>query len=160
MSKRQIDTAATVTWLKPVAFLSIVGLLDAAYLTYKHFSGEFVGCSMQSGCDEVLNGPFSTIGDIPLALIGVVYYATVFLSCLALSRFVTPARSLRLLTGIGFLASCSFLYLQLSVIKAICEYCMISFAASTLMFLIMMIGAGASPAAKSNLVVDRTKAKH
>jgi uncharacterized membrane protein len=136
----RFNTTAFSTGLAAVAFLSFAGLLDAAYLTYKHFSGEYVGCAMQSGCDEVLNGPLSTIGDVPLALLGVIYYAGILLLCLVLRRFNLSPWNLGLVTSVGFLSSCYFLYLQLSVIKAICEYCVVSFAISSLIFLIAMIG--------------------
>jgi dihydroorotate dehydrogenase subfamily 2 len=78
---------------------------------------------------------------IPLALFGVVYYASVFLS--ALYFYTTAKRSalyiVIVFTPLGFFASLYFVYLQLVVIGAICFYCMISALTSTLLFLITQL---------------------
>lgn len=130
--KNWVPTSA----LWPIVFVALVGLVDAAYLTFTHYSGESVMCTVQSGCDEVLGSPFSTIGDIPIALFGALYYATMIgLGVMAARGSATANSLLKWLSLSAFAVSCYLVYLQLFVIHAICQYCMVSFGACTLLFL-------------------------
>lgn len=148
-------------WLLPIAALAAIGLLDAAYLTYKHYAGGLVGCSAEAGCDDVLNSPFATIGDVPVALIGVCYYALVI--GLAVSVGSGSAKSkvlLKSLSMAGMAASCYFVYLQLAVVNAICEYCMLSVGVTSILLLMIWLGrrpkaiwSGARPVPRKNYVV-------
>jgi len=128
-----------------ILVLSLVGFADSAYLTVKHFTGGPLNCSVFHECEKVTTSPYATVGGVPLALLGASYYLVVFLLTMA---YVDLGKSGLLrwtsrLTLVGFLASIYFVYLQLFVIRAICPYCMISAAASTLLFglgLIVLFG--------------------
>ena len=104
-----------------IAFLviSFIGFLDATYLTAKHYLGTPLPCSFFTGCDTVTKSVYSTIGPIPVALLGALYYFTLF--ALAAGFFGFGARKMLLLaarlTPIGILASLWFLILQLFIIK-------------------------------------------
>jgi uncharacterized membrane protein len=121
-----------------LAFLivSVVGFLDATYLTAKHYLGEVPTCSILEGCEKVLISSYATLGGVPVALPGAVYYLVIFLSLVA--YLDTPRRSIlrftAYLTFFGFLASLGFIYLQLFVLRAICLYCMASAASSIVLF--------------------------
>jgi uncharacterized membrane protein len=120
------------------AFLgvSLLGFLDATYLTIKYYQDVAPTCSLIKGCEEVTTSRYATIEGIPVALLGAIYYLSIFLLTVAYLDtkreriFNFAARS----TSIGFLASLWFVYLQLFVIKAICIYCMVSAATSTVLF--------------------------
>lgn len=120
-------------------FLIIAGLgfLDALYLAVEHFMGAIPPCSIVSGCEEVLTSSFATVGGVPLALLGALYYLSVLV--LAIVFFDTKrARVLRFvawMTTIGFFVSLGLVYLQLFVLDAICLYCMGSALSSTLLFI-------------------------
>src|SRR5829696_9199429 len=60
------------------ALLALVGLADAIYLTVEHLAGRSVRCTITSGCEEVLNSAYATVGGVPLAALGAVAYFTVF----------------------------------------------------------------------------------
>lgn len=118
-----------------VRLLALVGILDAGYLTWTHFQGQAPVCAI-AGCEIVLTSSFATIGLIPVALLGLFYYLAVF----GLSWWVKKPLGLFLLlvlTSAGLLASFYFVYLQLYVIRAICQYCMLSAFISLLNFLIV-----------------------
>jgi len=51
------------------AFVSLIGLADAIYLTVEHLSGASVRCTL-SGCSEVLSSPYATVRGIPLQQLG------------------------------------------------------------------------------------------
>lgn len=117
--------------------VSFIGFLDASYLTVAHYGGIDLTCTILKGCEEVTTSEYSVIFGVPLALLGVFYYLTVLL--LSLIYFDTKNRFILKiippLTVAGLFASAWFVYLQLFVIKAICEYCMISAATSTTLFI-------------------------
>lgn len=119
-----------------ILLLSAIGFLDASYLAAKHYQGASVICSILAGCDKVTASVYATIGDVPVALLGVLYYAAIFLLGMwyAYSQQKDILDFAAKFTVVGFLMSVWFVYLQLAVIKAICFYCMISAATSTLLF--------------------------
>lgn len=121
--------------------ISFLGFLDASYLTIAHYTGLALRCSVFTGCEQVTTSPYSVIFGVPLALLGMFYYLTMLL--LTFFYFDSKKESLPKLIAwlscAGFLATIWFVYLQLFVIKAICEYCMISATTSTLLFILGLI---------------------
>lgn len=121
--------------------IAFIGFLDSTYLAAKHYQGAPVICSVLEGCDKVTGSQYATIGSIPVALLGVVYYFGILFLAL-ISLFSKDGEKyfnlLIFIAPIGFLASLWFVYLQIFVIKAICFYCMISAASSTLIFLMAL----------------------
>lgn len=119
------------------ATVSFIGFLDATYLTALHYLNVIPPCIVTSGCETVLTSEYNTLfGIIPNALLGSLYYLTLFILAIISLEFA-QRRALALtalLTPIGFLMSAYFVYLQLFVLKAICFYCMVSAAASMILF--------------------------
>ncbi len=110
-----------------VAFVSLIGLGDSIYLTVEHLSGRSVRCTIVAGCSEVLSSPYASIRGIPLALIGAVAYFTVFsLATLAAFGYELAGRLLAVVVGVMFLTTLWLLYLQGFVIKAFCQFCLLS----------------------------------
>ncbi len=125
-----------------IAFLIIaaIGLLDASYLTTKHYLGGPLPCLTGGSCIAVTSSEYSSILGLPVALLGAIYYLSVLILTLAYfeSGSSAPLKLAAQITIIGLLASLYFVSLQLFVIKAICIYCMISATTSTLLFLISL----------------------
>ncbi|OGF63378.1 hypothetical protein A2926_03965 [Candidatus Giovannonibacteria bacterium RIFCSPLOWO2_01_FULL_44_40] len=129
--------------LKTLFFLalSLIGFLDSAYISAKHYLGTPVACSIFEGCEKVLTSQYATIAGVPVALSGAFYYLTVFVLVVLYldtggKRFLLAAAHL---TIAGFLASLWFVYLQLFVIGAICVYCIISAITSTALFMLGLL---------------------
>lgn len=124
-------------WLLSVFIsLSFLGFLDALYLTVSHYAGAAPACGVFDGCAVVAASAYAAIGGVPLALLGVIYYFSIFLLFLDY-LWRGNKRSVRLavgLAGAGFLISLYFLYLQIYVIEAICLYCVASAIISTAIF--------------------------
>lgn len=118
--------------------ISFIGFIDATYLTVAHYKGSSLSCGLTGGCDKVTNSEFSKIFGIPIALGGSLYYLTIFL--LSVAYIDSKKRKILTiippLTAIGFLASLYFVYLQIFVIEAICQYCMLSAITSTTLFVL------------------------
>jgi uncharacterized membrane protein len=120
--------------------VSFFGFLDATYLTAQHYLGTIPPCVIATGCETVLTSEHNTIGGIPVALLGAIYYFVLFLlAALSLDMKRGIIRFAVLLTPFGFLASLYFVYLQLFVIKEICFYCMVSAATSTALFILGLL---------------------
>lgn len=114
-----------------IIILGLVGFFDAAFLTVEHYLGAVPPCSVVNGCETVLTSSYATIGFVPVALFGAIYYAAIFLFALRANHIW-----LRRLTTIGFLATLYFLYLQFFVIQAICLYCLLSAVVTITIFVL------------------------
>lgn len=125
------------------AFLAIsfIGFLDASYLTVSHYTGAELSCSLTDGCGQVTSSEYSVIFGVPLALLGLLYYLSIFILSFLYLDIKKPEifEFIRPLTVAGLLASIWFVYLQLYVIEAICQYCMLSAITSTILFILGMI---------------------
>jgi len=109
------------------AVVSLVGLGDAIYLAIEHIAGRSVKCTIVSGCSEVLSSQYATIGGVPLAFVGALAYFTVFsLATLAAFEYKLAAGLLPVVVGLMFLTSLWLIYLQAFVIKAFCQFCLLS----------------------------------
>lgn len=121
--------------------LSLLGFLDASYLTLKYYQGEAPTCAFFKGCDIVTTSKYATIFGVSIALLGAIYYLALFiLSVLYLDtknpRFIKIGA---IIAGGGFLFSLWLIYLQLFVINALCIYCLVSALSSTALFLAGLI---------------------
>jgi uncharacterized membrane protein len=121
--------------------VSFLGFLDASYLTISHFTGADLNCSITNGCAQVTSSEYSVVFGVPVSLMGVLYYLSVFI--LSFLYFDIRRKEIfefiRPLTVAGFLSSAWFVYLQLFVIHAICQYCMASAITSTILFILGIV---------------------
>lgn len=128
------------------ALLSLIGLTDALYLTVQHVTGQSVQCTLVSGCSEVLSSSYAAVGSIPLAAIGAAAYFSAFsFATLAAFGYGKAARLLTALTIAMALVSLWLIYLQAFVIRAFCQFCLLS-AAVTFGLLILALIARRSTA--------------
>ncbi len=122
--------------------VSLIGLSDATYLTFKYYDNSAISCPVAGGgCDKVASSQYATISDVPIALLGVFYYLIVFVLVVLYLKFYRDEiiDLAAKFTIVGFLVSLWLVYLQLFVLKAICFYCMISALTSTLLFVIGLL---------------------
>lgn len=123
--------------------LAFGGLFDAFYLTIKHFSKEIPPCTINilGDCGQVLTSQYATVYGIPVALLGMFHYVAL-LTLLFISIYTKKKLFIRLAflsTSIGFVISLYLVFLQFVVIKAICQYCMISALFSFLIYFLIRI---------------------
>jgi uncharacterized membrane protein len=122
------------------ALLSLVGLVDALYLTVEHVTGQSVQCTITSGCSEVLSSSYAVVAGIPLAAIGAAAYFSVFsLATLAAFGYQVAKPLLLLLVAMMFLVSLWLVYLQAFVIREFCQYCLLSAAITTTLLVVVII---------------------
>ena len=128
VSVENTDFRTSTKWIYVVgAVLALVGLTDALYLTIQHLSGSSVPCSVTGGCEEVLTSSYAVLAGIPLAGIGAAAYFSAFsLSILAAFGYRSAAKLLLPLVGTMVLVSVWLFYLQAAVIRAFCQFCLLS----------------------------------
>lgn len=117
--------------------LALVGLGDTLYLSYFQYLNLIPSCAI-AGCDIVLTSAHSKFFGVPLSYIGLVYY--VYMLALAVLLAVEPrSRALRfgalVYTGVGLLYSLqAIFYVQMTLISAFCQYCVLSAVITLLLF--------------------------
>jgi uncharacterized membrane protein len=124
-----------------IQLLAVPGLLVAFYLLLYH-NGDLVNVCKPSGWDDCgkvsgPDAPYSAIGPIPVALIGLVGYALIFLVTWLKDWWPMldnySPEILVALTGFAFLFSLGLTGLELFVIQAICRFCVLSAVIITIM---------------------------
>ncbi len=108
--------------------LSVLGAMDAAYLTYAHLFGA-EACGAGSGCGEVMGSPYSKMMGIPLSTFGLgLYLAIVFTAWRALRREdrADAMHTALILAAVGAVPSLFLVYQQAIVIEAWCPFCLLS----------------------------------
>lgn len=110
------------------AAVALIGLADSGYLAVKHLRGDYVRCD--DDCSAVLGSKYAEIAGVPLAGVGAVAYAAVFVAALLAAIGYTGARRVVALFAIPMaVTSVGLIYLQGFVIHSFCKYCLLSAAA-------------------------------
>jgi uncharacterized membrane protein len=129
-----------------IQLLTVPGMLLAFYLLLYH-NGSLVDVCTASGwndCGKVSgpDAPYSAIGSIPVALIGLIGYASLFLLAWAKYWLETVEdylpEMLVGLTAVAFLFSLALTGLELFIIHAICRYCVVSAVITTVIFVLSL----------------------
>lgn len=121
-----------------ISFLAFLGFLDSTYLTILHYQNVFPPCSITHGCETVQTSQYATIGNIPVALLGSVYYLVLTVFSIIILQTTDKKLSAQLMKYLfflalaGFIASLIFFSLQAFVIRAFCQYCLLAELLSTL----------------------------
>jgi uncharacterized membrane protein len=127
-------------WHLWYGLLGLAGFSDALYLTFSHFRQHTLGCSILTGCDDVLTSEYSEIAGIPLALFGAAYY--LMLVAGAIACYQTGAKRwffvIFLINSLGFIISLVLVYVQWAVIQAFCQYCVLSAVITTVMLVLLL----------------------
>jgi uncharacterized membrane protein len=126
------------------ALLSLLGLLDAAYLALERVNGGPIACPVGGGCETVQSSAYALLFGIPVAFIGVAGYALLLVAAvLSLQGYKLGGISLNVLllglASIALLAGMYFMYLQVAVIGAICFWCAIAALLDLLIWLAAFI---------------------
>lgn len=118
--------------------IGVIGFVDSTYLTFAHYTGATLPCTIVRGCDTVTKSAYSVLFGIPVALLGAAYYLAIVISAIAYldTKREIFLRFISSVTIVGLLASAWFVFLQVAVIRALCIYCLVSATTSTLLFAI------------------------
>jgi uncharacterized membrane protein len=134
-------------WLAPLSLTwCVLGLLVAVYLTYEHYTGSTTLACPASGavdCAKVTSSAWSSILGIPVAPLGVVFFAVMLVLCRpSLLRRRSIALDVARLgfCGVGLLMALYLLWAELFQIHAICLWCTGVHILTLLLFVTLLFG--------------------
>jgi uncharacterized membrane protein len=129
-----------------IQLLAVPGMMVAYYLYLFHSGSLFTTCTVNDlfDCGQVSGpgAPYSSIGPIPVALIGLFGFAVIFLvvwlqDWIELVEDYLPELVIGIV-GLAFLFTLGLTALEFFVIHAFCQYCLYS-AAIVIVMLILAI---------------------
>jgi uncharacterized membrane protein len=133
-------------WIAGLA-LSITGLGLAGYLTYEHYtSSTSLSCPAGGGlvnCLKVTTSPYASIGSIPVALLGLVFFVAMAALQTRRAWATTSAavRCARLLWSIVGVTTVMWLvYAELFRLHAVCLWCTCVHIVAALLFIVTAFG--------------------
>ena len=115
--------------------LAVIGLGVAAYLTYVHYDGIEPVCGLGGDCEKVQTSEWADLAGVPVALLGLIGYASILVSLFVEREEALFAGALLSLAGFGF--SAYLTYRELFSIDAICPWCVFSAVIMTLLAIVM-----------------------
>jgi uncharacterized membrane protein len=137
-------------WLQfSTLVLSILGLADSGYQTYTHYTGTgLLGCSAKTdACVLVQTSSYAYVFGIPMALLGVVFFAFMIVMCsppawTSEKPVIRLARLVSVVIGILFVLY--LVFAEVVKLGRICPYCTSVHIITLLLFcLIVFDAAGA-----------------
>lgn len=144
----EVHVPAWAVWASLV--VCVLGLLDAAYLTFEHYTeSTTLACSESAtiNCLKVTTSSYADVFGIPFAVLGVVYFAGMGLLCLpaAWRRPGRPLRALRVAGAVvGVLTALYLVWVELFRLDAICLYCTGVHVLSFVLFVVVALGSAAA----------------
>ncbi len=131
---------------RAIAVLALLGALDATYLLLGKLgiTGGYV-CSVTGGCEVVNTSPYSEFLGIPVAAIGLLGYLAILIVALAAiqPRWLADRRPdilLGLLAGVAVAFSLYLTYVELFVLRAVCQWCIVSQLIIIVIFVLSLVG--------------------
>lgn len=132
---------------RAIAILALLGVLDSVYLLFAKLA--YIGglsCTISHGCDMVNSSSYSEVFGIPVSGIGLAGYLSLFVVALAGTqpRWLEDPRPdwlLSLLAGLAVGFTLYLSYVELFIIRAICQWCVVSQLLILAIFVLALIGA-------------------
>jgi uncharacterized membrane protein len=129
-----------------LGILAVAGLGVSGYLTSVRFAGDEPVCLVGGGCHTVQQSEYAELAGIPVAVLGIIGYATLLVAALLPGQLGRALGLFTALVSFGFSAWLTFA--ELFIIDAICIWCVTSAVLITLALVVTVaraLGAGASP---------------
>lgn len=105
--------------------IAALGVAVAGYLTYVHYAGLKPFCAGGGGgCERVQSSSYASLGAIPVAVLGLAGYVAITIALLVAGERARLAAAALAVSGFGF--SAYLTYLELFVVRAICQWCVAS----------------------------------
>lgn len=106
-----------------IALVAVAGIALAAYILYTRETGGRLVCST-SGCATVQSSRYAEIFGVPVAALGLVAYVWLLLTSWPRTELARAGQTAVALAACAF--STYLVFVQLHVIGAICELCLVS----------------------------------
>ncbi len=127
------------------AVIAALGAATTAYLLYVRQTGGTLVCST-GGCETVQSSSYAEVWGLPVAALGLVGFLGLLVTALARGDLARLSQATLALTAFAF--SAYLLYIQLAVIDAICQWCLVADVLTTALVALALVRLrfGAGPA--------------
>jgi uncharacterized membrane protein len=129
--------------------LSLAGLVVSAYLTVEHYTASTTLACPDTGvvnCQKVTTSPQSELLGLPVALLGLLFFAAMVATTVAV-MWRTPSLAVRRtrigLTLLGVAFVIYLIFVELFVVDAICLWCTAVHVITFALFTVVTLGAAA-----------------
>lgn len=126
-----------------VIALALIGLLVSVYMTIYSFTANDNMCIGSKDCSIVNASRYSKINGIPVALLGVIGYASIVgIHWLERRNDFFELNGSMIFFGvslIGFLFTLWLVYVEIALIKAFCPFCIASQVTMALIFILSVV---------------------
>lgn len=126
-----------------ITALAIIGLLVSIYMTIYKLTDNDAMCIGSGGCSVVNSSRYSEVNGIPVAVLGVLGYASILALLFLESRpGFFQENGVMMLFGVtltGFLFTLYLIFVEVALIKAYCPFCLTSQAVMTIIFILSVI---------------------
>ena len=130
-----------LTWVSLI--LTVLGVLDSAYLLIYKISNNNAMCLGSGDCSTVNASRYSEINGIPVSLLGLFAYLAILILLILEIRILFSSDNSNLfvfgISLVGVLFSVYLTYIEFFVIHAVCPFCIISAIVIVLIFIISII---------------------
>jgi uncharacterized membrane protein len=106
-----------------IAVLALVGVAIAGYIEYERATGGQIACGT-GGCEQVQSSKYAQLLGVPVAVLGLAAYASVFATALLRAPAAALAGGTIVLAGLAF--ALYLLAVQAFVLDAYCTWCLAS----------------------------------
>jgi uncharacterized membrane protein len=106
-----------------IAVLALVGVAIAGYIEYERATGGQIACGT-GGCEQVQSSKYAQLLGVPVAVLGLAAYASVFATALLRAPAAALAGGTIALAGLAF--ALYLLAVQAFVLDAYCTWCLAS----------------------------------
>jgi len=124
-------------YFKIILVLATLGIFLASYLYYNYLTKpliEVCTISARVNCDAVTKGVLSTLFGIPVSLIGLLGYVTIFISALMKNKKVILGASI-----FGLIFCLRLTYLEIFSLKIVCPVCLVCQVDMLAVFLLSLV---------------------
>jgi uncharacterized membrane protein len=122
-----------------LAGVALAGLGVAGYLTSVRLAGHAPVCVVGGGCRTVQESDYAELAGIPVAVLGLVGYASLLVAALLPGQLGRAVGLFTALVSFGFSAWLTFA--ELFIIEAVCAWCVTSAALVTLALVLCVLRA-------------------
>lgn len=121
-----------------IAFICVLGLGVAGYLTYNKIAGGKIACPVGgTGCSIVQKSEYAEFAGIPVPYLGLFGWISILLTLLIPGDIGRAATAL--LGVFGFMFSVYLTYLEIWVIEAICQWCVANAILMTILAIVAVV---------------------
>ena len=124
--------------------ISLIGLLLSSYIYYKRTRKQKLVCVIGNDCDKVIKSKYGRTFILPNDVVGIIYYVIILISSIIFLLFPHLLTSVIVigrifLFGVAASFSVYLAFVQIFILKELCEYCMGANLINVIIFILLFV---------------------